>query len=92
MALGIPWPLLLSSSELPLLVPPGSALVLAQCIGASVLLLDFTLEHPHGLAFPQLRLCLLLVYLNFFLSFLFPGSRVSFIDTSFRNLSASCKC
>ena len=77
MALSIPWSLLVPSLEAPsLLVPPGSALVLARCIGVSPLLPDFTLEHPQGLAFPQLWLYLRWVYLKvpLFLSFMFAGS------------------
>lgn len=62
------------SSELPqLLILPGCAIVL---VGVSVFA-AFTLEHPNGIVFPQLWLCLILVYLKFqfFPSFLSPGSQ-----------------
>lgn len=62
---------------------PDCALVL---VGLSVFAAS-TLEHPHGLAFPQLWLCLILVYLKFlFLPPPFCLLAVNFfIDTSFRN-------
>lgn len=66
-----------------LLILPDCALVL---VGLSVFAAS-TLEHPHGLAFPQLWLCLILVYLKFLLlppPFCLLAVNF-FIDTSFRN-------